>query len=89
MHRRPERGHRLVVRNGHHRPRTVVTAAGPQTFPSDGTIPSDYSMWQPRLGITEAIVPPEFPLAIADRLVGDNWFLAGDVCGFGSANRPL
>ncbi len=24
-----ERGHRLVVRNGHHRPRTVVTAAGP------------------------------------------------------------
>jgi putative transposase len=26
---RDERGHRLVVRNGHHRPRTVVTAAGP------------------------------------------------------------
>ncbi|MGQ5648450.1 IS256 family transposase [Streptomyces sp. EKR5.2] len=24
-----ERGHRLVVRNGHHRPRTVTTAAGP------------------------------------------------------------
>ncbi|MEU6800901.1 transposase [Streptomyces neyagawaensis] len=24
-----ERGHRLVVRNGHHRPLTVVTAAGP------------------------------------------------------------
>ncbi len=24
-----ERGHRLVVRNGHHPPRTVVTAAGP------------------------------------------------------------
>ncbi len=24
-----ERGHRLVVRNGHHRSRTVVTAAGP------------------------------------------------------------
>jgi len=24
-----ERGHRLVVRNGHHRPRTVATAAGP------------------------------------------------------------
>jgi putative transposase len=23
------RGRRLVVRNGHHRPRTVVTAAGP------------------------------------------------------------
>jgi hypothetical protein len=32
--------------------KTVVTAAGPQTFPSDGKIPSDYSMWQPRLGIT-------------------------------------
>ena len=31
---------------------TVVTAAGPQTFPSDGEIPSDYEMWQPRLGIT-------------------------------------
>jgi putative transposase len=26
---RDGRGHRLVVRNGHHRPRTVVTAAGP------------------------------------------------------------
>nr|WP_238431558.1 IS256 family transposase [Streptomyces cavernae] len=26
---RDERGHRLVVRNGRHRPRTVVTAAGP------------------------------------------------------------
>lgn len=26
---RDEHGHRLVVRNGHHRPRTVVTAAGP------------------------------------------------------------
>ncbi len=26
---RDERGHRLVVRNGHHRPRTVITAAGP------------------------------------------------------------
>lgn len=24
-----EHGRRLVVRNGHHRPRTVVTAAGP------------------------------------------------------------
>jgi putative transposase len=24
-----ERGHRLVVRNGHHRPRTVTTAVGP------------------------------------------------------------
>jgi carboxypeptidase family protein/TonB-dependent receptor-like protein len=32
--------------------RTVVTPAGPQTFPSDGEIPSDYDMWQPRLGIT-------------------------------------
>ncbi|MGW4095024.1 IS256 family transposase [Nocardia sp. NPDC004750] len=26
---RDERGHRMVVRNGHHRPRTVGTAAGP------------------------------------------------------------
>jgi hypothetical protein len=25
--------------------------AGPEEFPSDGTIPSDYGMWQPRLGI--------------------------------------
>ena len=32
--------------------KTVNTAAGPQTFPSDGKIPSDYSMWQPRLGLT-------------------------------------
>ncbi|HVT17990.1 MAG TPA: TonB-dependent receptor [Thermoanaerobaculia bacterium] len=32
--------------------RTVVTAAGPQHFPSNGKIPSDYNMWQPRLGIT-------------------------------------
>ncbi len=32
--------------------KTVQTAAGPQTFPSDGKIPSDYNMWQPRLGIT-------------------------------------
>src|SRR6185295_16617423 len=32
--------------------RTVTTAAGPQTFPSDGKIPSDDAMWQPRLGIT-------------------------------------
>ncbi len=30
---------------------TVNTAAGPQTFPSDGEIPSDDSMWQPRLGV--------------------------------------
>ncbi|HXU46262.1 MAG TPA: hypothetical protein VN783_12105, partial [Thermoanaerobaculia bacterium] len=32
--------------------KTVTTAAGPQEFPSDGKIPSDYSMWQPRLGIS-------------------------------------
>jgi hypothetical protein len=32
--------------------KTVNTAAGPQTFPSDGTIPSDYQMFQPRLGIS-------------------------------------
>jgi hypothetical protein len=32
--------------------RTVNTAAGPQTFPSDGTIPDDMEMWQPRLGIS-------------------------------------
>ncbi len=32
--------------------KTVTTAAGPQTFPSNGKIPSDYSMWQPRLGVT-------------------------------------
>jgi hypothetical protein len=32
--------------------RTVNTAAGAQTFPSDGKIPSDWNMWQPRLGIT-------------------------------------
>jgi Carboxypeptidase regulatory-like domain/TonB-dependent Receptor Plug Domain len=32
--------------------KTVTTAAGPQTFPSNGKIPSDYKMWQPRLGIT-------------------------------------
>ncbi len=32
--------------------KTVVTSAGPQHFPSDGNIPSDYDMWQPRLGIT-------------------------------------
>lgn len=32
--------------------RTVNTAAGPQTFPSDGEIPSDTQMIQPRLGIT-------------------------------------
>ncbi len=32
--------------------KTVTTAAGPQTFPSNGKIPSDYNMWQPRLGLT-------------------------------------
>jgi outer membrane receptor for ferrienterochelin and colicin len=32
--------------------KTVTTAAGPQTFPSDGTIPSDYRMFQPRLGVS-------------------------------------
>ena len=32
--------------------KTVNTAAGTQHFPSDGKIPSDYNMWQPRLGIT-------------------------------------
>ena len=30
---------------------TVTTAAGTFKFPSDGTIPSDYKMFQPRLGI--------------------------------------
>ena len=30
---------------------TVVNAKGRFTFPSDGTIPSDRKMWQPRLGI--------------------------------------
>jgi hypothetical protein len=32
--------------------KTVNTPAGPQTFPSDGDIPSDYKMFQPRLGIS-------------------------------------
>ncbi|HBL31194.1 MAG TPA: hypothetical protein DD490_30575 [Acidobacteria bacterium] len=32
--------------------KTVNTAAGPQTFPSNGKIPTDWNMWQPRLGIT-------------------------------------
>ena len=32
--------------------RTVTTAAGPQPFPSDGEIPSDYEMWQPRVGLS-------------------------------------
>lgn len=36
---------------------TVVTAAGPQEFPSDGNIPDDYDMWQPRLGISWAAKP--------------------------------
>ena len=30
---------------------TVVTSAGPQTFPSNGEIPTDWDMWQPRLGL--------------------------------------
>jgi len=29
----------------------VTNAQGSFTFPSDGTIPSDKKMWQPRLGI--------------------------------------
>ena len=35
--------------------KTVTTAAGPQTFPSDGEIPSDYEMIQPRLGVSWAL----------------------------------
>ncbi|HEX4601296.1 MAG TPA: TonB-dependent receptor [Gemmatimonadales bacterium] len=31
--------------------KTVTTAKGQFTFPSDGTIPSDKKMWQPRLGL--------------------------------------
>jgi hypothetical protein len=31
---------------------TVTTAAGPQRFPSNGKIPDDYEMWQPRLGVS-------------------------------------
>ncbi|MGH7721138.1 MAG: TonB-dependent receptor plug domain-containing protein, partial [Gemmatimonadaceae bacterium] len=31
--------------------RTVTNAQGTFRFPSDGTIPSDYAMWQPRLGV--------------------------------------
>ncbi|HXL08437.1 MAG TPA: carboxypeptidase regulatory-like domain-containing protein [Gemmatimonadales bacterium] len=30
--------------------KTKTTAAGPQVFPSDGTIPSDWKMFQPRFG---------------------------------------
>ncbi|HEX4628479.1 MAG TPA: hypothetical protein VH137_06775, partial [Gemmatimonadales bacterium] len=30
---------------------TITTAKGQFTFPSDGTIPSDKKMWQPRLGL--------------------------------------
>src|SRR5439155_9294568 len=30
---------------------TVTNATGTYTFPSDGTIPSDKKMWQPRLGL--------------------------------------
>jgi outer membrane receptor for ferrienterochelin and colicin len=32
--------------------KTVTTSAGAQSFPGDGTIPSDYKMFQPRLGIS-------------------------------------
>ncbi len=32
--------------------RTVTTAAGPQVFPSDGTIPDDWKMFQPRFGLS-------------------------------------
>lgn len=32
--------------------KTVQNAFGSFEFPSDGTIPSDYAMWQPRLGIS-------------------------------------
>ncbi len=32
--------------------RTVTTSAGTQVFPSDGSIPSDKKMFQPRLGIS-------------------------------------
>ncbi|MDY7094998.1 MAG: TonB-dependent receptor [Acidobacteriota bacterium] len=31
---------------------TVTTEAGPQEFPSNGDIPSDEDLWQPRLGVT-------------------------------------
>jgi hypothetical protein len=31
--------------------KSVTNAFGTFAFPSDGTIPSDYAMWQPRLGI--------------------------------------
>jgi hypothetical protein len=32
--------------------KTVTTSAGAQRFPSDGTIPSDMQMWQPRVGLS-------------------------------------
>jgi hypothetical protein len=32
--------------------KTVTNAYGTFRFPSDGTIPSDYQMWQPRLGVS-------------------------------------
>jgi hypothetical protein len=32
--------------------KTVTNQYGTWTFPSDGTIPSDYNMWQPRVGIS-------------------------------------
>ncbi len=31
---------------------SVTNSTGTYAFPSDGTIPSDYGMWQPRLGIS-------------------------------------
>ncbi len=32
--------------------KTVTTAAGPQVFPSDGKIPDDWKMFQPRFGLS-------------------------------------
>jgi hypothetical protein len=32
--------------------KTVTNSVGTHTFPSDGTIPSDWGMWQPRVGIS-------------------------------------
>ena len=32
--------------------KTVNTSTGPRTFPSDGTIPSDWKMFQPRVGLS-------------------------------------
>jgi Carboxypeptidase regulatory-like domain/TonB dependent receptor-like, beta-barrel/TonB-dependent Receptor Plug Domain len=44
---------------------TVNTAAGPQTFPSDGGIPDDYAMWEPRLGISWSPEPKSVVRATA------------------------